>query len=165
MKTFYNSTQGVILVSMLFTIAMLDWALSCPCDKESYCVRHEFYGVQYNHLYLFVFLGFCFPSYFITWQILGALFELLEYWLDNNNEFVIKHLGGCLMKKPFNSPKNPKYNFIVYKNQQKYLNPIDRFFKINNSKIHSWHGSVAEILPNIIGFAIGYYLNKSLLTS
>ena len=35
------------------------------------------------------------------------------------------------------------------------MNPIDKLFGIKNSKIHGWHGSVAEIIVNIIGFEIG----------
>ena len=50
--------------------------------------------------------------------------------------------------------------YIISKNHNKYVNPLDRLFGIKNSKIHGWHGSVAEIVVNIIGFKIGSYLSK-----
>ena len=160
MKNFYNNNEGVILVSILFIISMYTLGVYCPCDKDTQCMRNEFYGVQYNHLYFFIFLGFWFPSYFITWQILGIIVELVENWLDNNDKFVVRYVGGCLMEKPMGAGKNPIDDFIVYKGEDKYLNPIDRYFGIKNSKIHAWHGSIAEVLLNIFAFGIGYYLNK-----
>lgn len=160
LKSYYNNNKGVLVVSIIFMISMYMLALLCPCDKDTRCMRNEFYGVQYNHLYFFIFLGFCFPSYFITWQILGIIVELIEYWLDNNDEFVIKNIGGCLMEKPMGAGNNPISDFIVYKGEEKYLNPIDRYFGIENSKIHAWQGSIAEVVLNVFSFGIGYYLNK-----
>ena len=43
------------------------------------------------------------------------------------------------------------------------MNPIDKFFNIKNSKIHSWHGSIAEVVPNILGFILGIWINKYII--
>ncbi len=162
MLNLYNNQNGIILISILFILSMYYFGKSCPCDneKKNYCIRREFYGVQLNHLVFFIILGILFPSYFIIIQILGILFELAEYYLDKNNEYVKKYIGGCLMEKPKNVKNNNLADYKVYKNIPKYLNHIDKFFGIKNSTLHGWHGSVAEVIINIIGFGIGYFLNK-----
>lgn len=66
------------------------------------------------------------------------------------------------MNNPNPNSMNHPTNSIVYRGEEKYLNPIDEFFGIQNSRIHGWHGSVAEIVVNIIGFAFGYMLNRVL---
>jgi hypothetical protein len=81
--------------------------------------------------------------------------------LDKNEKWTIQHLGGCLSEQP-NNIKNSIYNFKVYKEVDKYVNPIDKFFNIQNSKIHFWNGSIAEVVSNIIGFIIGMGINKYL---
>ena len=63
------------------------------------------------------------------------------------------------MNKPNNVTNNDISNYTVYRNIPKYLNPIDKFFGIKNSTLHGWHGSVAEIVVNVLGFIIGYILN------
>ena len=125
-------------------------------------MRREYYGVQLNHFAFFAFLGFFFPSYVYLAQGLGIVWEYLEYLADINDPFIEKYLGGCLMHNPKpNSAKHPVH-YIVYRGEEKYLNPIDEYFGIQNSRIHGWHGSVAEIVVNIIGFAFGYILNRVL---
>ena len=137
----YNNHKGIIL----FIIGFLLWAYflgkSCPCNEPTNCVRREFYGIQLNHFALYICIGFIFPSYFWTFFFLGVIWELLEYVLDKNPNWVV--------------------NYIVYKGVKKSLHPIDRFFGIENSTIHGWHGSPAELLPNTIGFAIGFLINKT----
>ena len=161
----YNTLLGVILVILFFNIFMLFYAKKyCNCKiTRSFCIRHEILGVQYSHLYFYIFLGFFFPSYFLTFQIVGILWELFEIYLDHNNVFTTKYLGGCLSKKPTNIQQQSILNYKVYKHNTKYLNPIDKLFNIKNSKHHFWHGSIAEIIANIIGFSIGFLINKSIL--
>lgn len=161
----YNTLLGVILVIFFFNILMLFYAKKyCNCKTtSSFCVRHEILGIQYNHLYFYIFLGFFFPSYFVTFQVVGILWELIEIYLDHNDVFTTKYLGGCLSKKPTNIKHQNILNYKVYKNSNKYMNPIDRLFNIKNSQIHFWHGSIAEIIANIIGFYIGLLLNRSVL--
>lgn len=161
MLNLYNNHNGIILVGILFLLAMYYLGKKCSCTdiNKTTCIRKEFYGVQLSHLYFFIILGFLFPSYFFTIQLYGALFEAFEYYLDKNDEIVKKYIGGCLMNKPNNVSNNDISNYTVYRNIPKYLNPIDKFFGIKNSTLHGWHGSVAEIVVNIIGFIIGYILN------
>ena len=164
-NTLYNSNNGFILLGILFILSMSYLAISCPCNdiSNSTCVRYEMYGIQLNHFMLFSFIGFCFPSYFYSSQFFGIVWEFLEYIADHNDEFVKKYIGGCLTINPSTSINNNPLNHIVFRNEQKFLNPIDKFFGIKNSKIHGWHGSVAEFFINIIGFLFGYTLNKVFL--
>ena len=161
---FYNNNNGIIVICILFLLQMYIAASGvCSCTKRTpYCNRHEILGVQFNHFFFFLFLGVFFPSYFWTFFILGVLWEFLEIMLDRNEEWTIKNIGGCLSDPPSNL-RNTIYNYKVYKGIDKYLNPIDRFFNIKNSTIHAWHGSIAEIVPNVIGFGIGILINKYLL--
>ena len=50
------------------------------------CLRYEIYGVQPNHFVLFAALGYKFPEYFYTLQLLGILWELFEYYIANNQQ-------------------------------------------------------------------------------
>ena len=163
----YNNPKGIIL----FIIGFLLWAYfpgkSCPCNEPTNCVRREFYGIQLNHFALYICIGFIFPSYFWTFFFLGVIWELLEYVLDKNPNWVVNYIGGCLKDPPLNHSyinrvDNPLHNYIVYKGVKKPLHPIDTFFGIENSTIHGWHGSPAELLPNTIGFAIGFLINKTI---
>lgn len=161
---FYNNINGIIFFIIIFIYWFISASWICPCNKkhESICTRHEFYGVQFNHFYLFIILGFFFPSFFYTWMILGILWELFEFFLHLNPNIIKKYIGGCLSKPPKNyiHKHNKITSFYVYKNIIKYYNPIDKFFGIKNSKLHAWHHSIAELIPNFLGFIIGYYLNK-----
>lgn len=161
----YNTLLGVILVIFLFNFGMLFYANNfCNCKIiHNFCVRHEIFGVQYSHIYFYIFLGLFFPSYFWTFQILGLLWELFEIYLDHNNAFAIKYFHGCLSKKPSTIKNQSILNYKVYRNNTKYLNPIDKLFNIKNSKIHFWHGSIAEVIANIFGFYIGTLLNKFII--
>ena len=83
--------------------------------------------------------------------------------LDKNEKWTIKNLGGRLSERP--NIKNSIYNFKVYKGMDKYVNPIDKFFNIKNSKLHFWHGSIAEVVTNIISFIVGIKINKYIIKS
>lgn len=159
----YNTHFGILLFIVLFLIWAYFLGNNCPCDApDTNCVRHEFYGVQLNHFILFIMIGICFPSYFYTFQIIGILWEFFEYLLDKNPQWVIKYIGGCLKRAPLNVQQK-KWDYIVYRDIEKPLNPIDSMFGIKNSKIHGWHGSPAEIIPNMLGFGVGYFINKLLI--
>jgi len=162
---FYNNTKGVILVCIFFLLFMYyEGKTGCSCIKKTKdCYRTEILGVQYNHFYFFLFLGIAFPSYFWTFQVLGLLWELFEIVLDRNEEWAMKNFGGCFSEAPRENKENSIYNFKVYKGVDKYMNPIDKLFNIKNSKIHSWHGSIAEIIPNILGFILGILINKYII--
>jgi hypothetical protein len=82
--------------------------------------------------------------------------------LEKNEKWTIQNLGGRLSESPKNI-KNSIYNFKLYKGINKYVNPIDRFFNIKNSKLHFWHGSVAEVVSIIISFIIGININKYII--
>lgn len=157
---FYNNPKGIVLFIVIFLLWAYFLGRSCPCNENTTCVRHEFYGIQLNHFVLYICIGFVFPSYFWTFLLLGILWELCEYVLDKHPYWVITYIGGCLKEPPSDYRENPVHNYIVYKGIQKPLNPIDDFFGIENSTIHGWHGSIAEIIPNIAGFSIGFLLNK-----
>lgn len=161
----YNTWNGLVLFGLIFTIYVVEIMYRCSCKTraKSNCVRHEFYGVQLNHFVLFFFLGVTFPSYFYTLQIVGILFEILEGIMDYNDAFVMKYVGGCLAERPKELTDESLAYTIVYKNEEKYRNPIDRLFGIRNSQVHAWHGSAGEVVMNFLGFVSGYAINKCML--
>ena len=158
----YNSLNGLIYVFVFWALIMyIIGFTSCSCNFDTgLCNRYEFYGVQINHFLFYLFLGYYFPSYFYLTQGMGIIWEVFEYYLEQNEEFAKKYFGGCLSKKHENTTLNPPYFYKVYKDIPKYQNSVDRAFNIQNSTIITWHGSVAEIIPNILGFLVGAYLNK-----
>ena len=64
----YNTNGGFILLSIMFIMSMMFLAGKCPCDdiEKTRCLRYEFYGVQWNHLSMFMVIGLFFPSFFFT---------------------------------------------------------------------------------------------------
>lgn len=155
---FINKNIELIIIYIIIGVFLYLNKYRCPCntsdDKKSIlCYRYEIYGVQLNHILLYMFLGFFYSEYFISLQFIGILWELFEIYLDKNEDIAF-NFGGCL--------KIDKYNIrnLVGKGELKYLNPIDKYFNIKNSKIHTWHGSIAEIFANIFGFIIGYILYR-----
>ena len=161
----YNNINGVILVCICFVIVMYHRGkYQCGYKNTTNCYRREILGVQYVHISFFIFLGISFPSFFWTFQTLGLLFELFEMVLEKNEKWTIHNLGGRLSERPKNI-KNSIYNFKVYKGMDKYVNPIDKFFNIKNSKLHFWHGSIAEVVTNIISFIVGIKINKYIIKS
>ena len=163
----YDHPNGIILFCLLFALWAYNLGQSCPCDTttshpSTLCYRYEIFGVQPNHFVLFTLLGAAFPSYFVTFTILGAAFEYAEYLLDRNPEFVKKYIGGCLSERPTNWPQNTPSNSHVFAHEKKHLHPMDEFFKIKNSTIHGWHGSIAEVFVNMAGFIVGMLINRFL---
>lgn len=163
---FYNNYNGIYLFILLFILWAINMGGICSCDNpDPRCIRHEFYGVQLNHFFLFLILGFIFPSFFFILMLLGLTWEIFEYFLEFYEKFTMEIIGGCLAKAPFNhNEKNNKPSeYIVYRDIPKYMNPIDKFVGIENSKKHTWHGSVAELIPNFLGFCTGYFINRLLI--
>ena len=155
---FYNSKNGLILIFFFFSISILLLGKLCPCDNKVrfYCKRTEFYGGLYSHLLFFIFLGYYFPDYFYTLFLAGILWEIFEYFIDDN--LILKKNFGCLSKSQKNIIKK-KYYYNVYRNdQQKYNNFFDKLFKLKKSEIHMWHASLADIIMNVVGFGIGYFI-------
>lgn len=162
----YNHPNGIIIFCLLFALWAYNLGQSCPCHvkhKSPLCYRYEIFGVQPNHFILFTLLGAAFPSYFISFAILGAAFEYAEHLLDRNPEFVKKYIGGCLSERPTNWPQNTQSNSYVFANEKKHLHAVDDFFRIKNSTIHGWHGSVAEVFVNMAGFITGMMINRFFL--
>ena len=74
----------LIIFSSLFMVWVFSLGKLCPCPstkKNDGCLRYEIYGVQPNHFVLFAALGYKFPEYFYTLQILGIIWELFESYL------------------------------------------------------------------------------------
>jgi hypothetical protein len=145
----------IYILIILYIIALLKLYLNtiiCPCDNninKGYCYRYEFYGILPTKFITRFILGYFFYEYYLFIIPTIILFEIFEMYLDKNDELVLKY-GGCLDKDIYNK------DYIVGYGENKYLNPIDRYFNINNSKKHIWHGSVAEIFASLLFFVIGY---------
>ena len=159
-------------IQLLFLIAIfIFWFLlfknNCPCPpskKNAGCYRFEIFGVQFNHIYTFLALGYFFPEYFYAIQILGVIWELIEYYIHKyETPKLRKKIGGCFGNVSQETKNTFPHNLgdLVAGNSKKKLNPIDKFFNIKNSSLHGWHHSVAEIIVNIISFIIGSYLKKT----
>lgn len=157
---FYNNKYGIFLFIIIFLIYILWIRYFCNCNKiGNYCYRKESFGIQLNHIILFIFFGLFFPSYFYTLIFLGILWEFFEY-LIHINPFLFKLLQGCMISNNNKNNKKNIYFYNVYKDEDKYMNIIDKVFNIQNSKTHLWHHSLAEIFINILSFIIGKLINN-----
>ena len=165
-RWWYNSVHGILAFCALFLLGCRWYGkVACPCPARSgspdlFCFRKEFYGAQLNHLALFIVLGAVFPDFFGTFMVLGFLFEISQAWLDHNEAFAISHVGGCLLERPAWWRPDKPYDTHVFAGETKPQNPIDAVFGIRNSRVHGWHGSMAEVLINAIGFVIGMLGNR-----
>jgi len=160
----HNKNIQLSIIGLLFIVWFFLLGKKCPCGYKNIsnrkgCYRLEVFGVQTNHLYFFAFLGYFFSDYFYIIQSVGILWELFEMYLDKNDKFAFS-IGGCLAKQDYKLSNEWYYKYLITEGKEKYLNPIDRLFGIKNSKKHGWHGSIAEIFVNLIGFGIGSYLHK-----
>ena len=112
---------------------------SCPCPiKNKYCNRYEIYGIQVNHFIVYFLLGFLYPNYFYFWQIMGLLWELIEFLPNNYPNIFEPIIGGCI---------------DINQQNKYYVNIIDKW--IYRSKTNFWHPKLSDIILNIIGFYLG----------
>ena len=153
---FINKNIELFIIFIIIFIYYYTSKYRCPCNKNNNelsntCYRYEIYGIQINHIILFMFFGYFCHEYFVLLQSIGIIWEIIEMYLDKY-ENIVYTFGGCLKKD------NTNNKYKIGKDEIKYLNPIDKYFNIKNSKIHGWHGSIAEIIINFISFFIGYYL-------
>ena len=148
-----------VIYIFVFILLFIYWVYSvgknCPCPSKNTgkCYRLEFYGIQPNHIYLFILLGYCFPEHFYVLMLLGIIFEAVELYLDIYPDIVYKYIGGCLDKVPEGR------TYLIGKGGRPD-NIIDSLFGISNSKIHGWNGSILDIITNLVSFMYGAYLNK-----
>ena len=137
-----------VLIWLGFVLWFFWYAKWCPCDEDTtHCVRRELYGFQISHFFFFALLGYLYPDRFWFYMILGALWELFEYKLSQNPEF-IRGFGGCLSRRPKVNP-DP---LGVYRGVPKEPNFVDSYLGIHNSTEHTWHYSIGELLTNAAGF-------------
>ena len=151
----YNNYKGLFLIFILFIFGLYLLGISCPCDDKirKHCRRLEIYGALYSHIVFFIVLGFLFPDYFIFLMISGVIFEIFEYLVDIKlSDYVTKNNFGCLSLSPGKIIQKPYYNEIYRKENIQ-----------NNSDLHMWKGNLPDAIANVIGFGIGYYLNKMIL--
>lgn len=148
--------KNLIIICGLFIVWILFISKMCPCPSTMKsnirCTRKEFLGIQYNHMYFFLLLGFLFPNHFFTIQSLGIIWEVIEYIVDvvaRKNDNYLKIIGGCF------HPNITERNIV---------NPIDKLLNIKKSTTHLWHHSFAEVLVNIVFFKLGQSMvsNKNL---
>ena len=116
----------------------------CPCppnNKNMACYRIELWGIQINHLVFYTLIGFFYPREFFKWQLLGIIWELIEF-LPTYYPNILNYIGGCIQKNKIND-----FN----------INYIDRW--LPRDKKHFWHPKISDLLINIIGFYLGYYFS------
>lgn len=144
--------QTEIIIFMLFFFWAWSHGRECPCDHpgEYECVRDEVWGVQLNHFVIFFILGMMFPNRFWPLMFIGLIWELWELYITQYPEFVYS-FGGCLTRRGVASNKSGR----VYAGERKYHNPIDEALGLEAPRWHTWHGSAAELIPNVLGFITG----------
>jgi len=151
----YNNYKGLFLIFILFIFGLYLLGISCPCDDKvrRYCRRLEIYGGLYSHIVFFMILGFLFPDNFIFLMVSGVIYEIFQYLVDIKlSDYIIKNNFGCLSLPPEKVIQKPYYN-------EKYRKDNIQ----NNSDLHIWKGNLPDAITNVIGFGIGYYLNKMIL--
>ena len=135
----------MIIIIILFTIYyIIRGRFMCPCPNPSEkmaCYRTEIWGLQINHLIFYTIIGFLYPHQFITWQLLGFIWELLEF-IPTLHPKILNYIGGCIQKNKIN-------HFTV--------NPVDQW--LPRDKKHFWHPKLSDIILNLIGFYLGYYFS------
>jgi len=134
----------IVILFILYYIKRGKIDCACPSTKNNTkmkCYRFEIYGLQINHLLFYTIIGFCYPNYFYTWQLLGLIWELIES-IPIFYPFILNYIGGCIDKKH-------KINII---------NPIDSWIYV--PKNHFWHPKLSDLLLNLIGFKIGSFIKK-----
>ena len=136
----------IIIIIQLFLYTII---CNCKNNNKNYCFRYEYKGVLISKILLLFILGLFFSEYYLIIFTIFILWEIFEMYLDINDNIVLKY-GGCLDKDIYNK------EYIVGYNEEKYLNSIDKFFNIKNSKKHMWHGSISEIIYGILFFILGY---------
>ena len=153
-----NFTEFLLFV--LFFVWARSHGKACPCDRPSEyeCVRDEVWGFQMNHFYLMMIMGMIFPDRFWPFMIMGLLWEIWEWYITQYPEFVYK-FGGCLTRRGVSSDKPGR----VYAGERKYHNPIDEALGLEHPQWHTWHGSAAELVPNVLGFLAGSMITQNLV--
>ena len=150
-----NKIYILILLYILIIFNLYLNTIICPCNDnkdKGYCYRYEYNGILISKYFTFFGLGLFFSEYYLIIFTIFILWELFEMYLDKNEDIVIKYIGGCLDKDIYNK------DYIVGYDDNKYLNNIDKYFGINNSKKHMWHGSIAEIFYGLIFFLLGKFI-------
>ena len=148
-----NKLYYLIIIFIIIFIQLYLYTIICNCNNNNkdkgYCYRYEYKGVLISKILLLFILGLLFSEYYLIIFSIFILWDIFEMYLDYNDNIVLKY-GGCLDKDIYNK------EYIVGYNEEKYLNSIDKFFNIKNSKKHMWHGSISEIIYGIIFFILGY---------
>ena len=149
-----------LLLFLLFFVWAKLHGRACPCDGSGQheCVRDEIWGVQPNHFFLFMIIGVLFPDRFWLFMTMGVLWEIWEYYISQYPEF-IKKFGGCLTRRGVASDLPRR----VYAGERKYHNPVDEFLGLEHPQWHTWHGSAAELVPNVLGFLAGSMITQNLV--
>ena len=144
-KHFAAATIGICFIAY-FVIR----GLNCPCPNTYHstssiikCSRYEIHGWQINHLFFYAVIGFMFPDQFWFWQALGVLWEIIElvpYVLPQT----LAWTGGCvhydLLDKPYQ------------------VHWLDDAVGLQSPREHFWHVKLTDIVLNLVGFALGYFM-------
>jgi hypothetical protein len=120
----------------------------CPAVAQSHpdafkCLRDE-QDAAISHFLAYAVLGYLYPAQFVFWQSLGVFWELVELFLDRNQDY-LKYVGGCVAESD---------------RKKNVGNVIDRVLHISPTQNHVWHPSASDIVYNIFGFIVGNMIGK-----
>ena len=136
-----NTIKIVFIITLFIIYYLFRGIYMCPCPypDKNFCYRAEIYGLHINHLLFYIIIGYLFPKYFLTWQIAGIFWEIIEMLPTYYPKIFLPYIGGCIQ---------------IDKRDSFYVNILDMWMPRSNE--HFWHPKVSDILLNIIGFSIGY---------
>ena len=133
----------LLIIGLFIFYYLIRGRYMCPCpnnNTKNNCYRFELWGLQINHLVFYIVIGYFFPNKFYIWQLIGLLWEILEFIPIYYPKIVLPIIGGCVQPDRKNN----------------YINILDRW--LPHSKEHFWHPKLSDLILNIIGFYIGKYI-------
>lgn len=157
-----NTTTNLFWFLGISFIILLIKSQVCNCrdnsiitkkTKYKLCQEFQYKGLSMSHLLLWIVIGFIFPDKFWLSQLIGVLFEVLEYgivYYDNNANIqnkILYYLGGCMYY-----PRNKANTHHI----------LDAPLGPHSNK-HWWHVKFTDIILNVIGFLLGLMLYKIIL--
>ena len=110
------------------------------------CARYEINGWQINHLIFYTCLGVLFPDDFWLWQVLGVLWELLEF-VPYVYPSVLSYVGGC-----------------VDVGVTSETHWIDQCVGLHSPRAHFWHVKLTDVIQNVVGFGIGVLVYRGVVS-
>lgn len=138
MKLLNNLTIFIVVICSVISIFLYGGIvrrlkIKDPLEKEFNCIGCD--GWAFTHFLLFFFLGYVDPNRYITYSVIGIVWECIETILGQND---IRVSGKRVMLVGEGTEKDGKIEYS------------------HNSW---WYGRVTDVAFDICGYILGSYLN------